>query len=212
MEAVLVNWDKIQTKTTYEDISIDFLSGSEAIVRTTEITAKIGGDGFYPDNRAKFRYTLHKEDGQWKIHNLEMLDLEILEPHKLFDHAIAVPDDVYAALRAVVEKQLKAANEEDLDAYMATMIYESEEQKEEVLEIIGSMFELFDAVSTLEKFAVVEYNGSDEAVLLLSIVQEVTIEDESVKGRTIMSGGARKVDGNWLLKAEMVSLSMEILE
>ena len=58
-----------------------------------------------------------------------------------------------------------------------------------------------DTITTLEKFAVVEYNGSDEALLLLAIEQELVAEDESSRFKAIIQGGAWKVDGNWLLDA-----------
>jgi len=200
-DMLLLDLERIQTKTTYEELVIDFLSDSEAIVRTTEITEKIGGDSFFVNNRAQYRYTLHKKDGHWKIYDLELLDAEIYNPYGLFDQAVTVPDDVSAALRSVLEKQFQATKDEDLDTIMAILYFEDEEEKYAVSEILQEQFELLDTTTILEKFAVVEYNGSDEAVLLLAIEQETVAGDESSKFRAIIQGGAWKVDGNWLLDA-----------
>ena len=200
-DSLLIDLERIQTKTTFEELDIDFLSDSEAIVRTTEITEKIGGDSFYLNNRAQYRYTLHKKDGQWNIYDLELLDAEIYNPYGLFDQAVTVPDDVSAALLSALEKQIQATKEEDLDAVMSTLYFEDEEEKYAVSEILQAQFELMDTITTLEKFAVVEYNGSDEALLLLAIEQELVAEDESSRFKAIIQGGAWKVDGNWLLDA-----------
>lgn len=108
-------------------------------------------------------------------------------------------------LRRVVIENLRAAEEEDLEAYMATLdesapSYESSER------MMGQTFRLYDIRYQLDSFRVVEVSG-DEAVI------EVVQTTMKVKGPAFRNNKIRarhrlvKTDGKWkFLSSELISV------
>ena len=99
-----------------------------------------------------------------------------------------------------------------MEAYLETATFKSEEEKEWLVEELQASFDRMDIIMTLEKWAVVEYNGSDEATLLASLAAEVSTGIAPFKTRTIVSVGARKIDGKWLLEPLMYRRQLEFPE
>jgi len=203
-------WERVHTKTTFEEIVIESITDSEAVVRVKGKTVKVGG-AFFVENRAEVLYTLRKENGQWKIHNEEVLNKIPLDPHKLFDQAINVPEEVRAGLLEMIETLIQAISEENLDAVLATMVFESEEQKQLTAASYQTLFDQADASETLEKWAVVDYDGSGRATILATLVIEADTGVIQFKSRTIILADARLIDGKWFLEPDFGNLHTESL-
>jgi len=211
VEWLASDYEKVRTKTTFEELVIESISDTEAVVRVKEVAVKISG-GFFPDHQAELRYLLHKEDGQWKIHDYEVLDEALLDPDGLFDQAVEVPDEVESGLAAMLQAQYQAANEENVEAYTEMFIYESEEAKEASKARLRALAEQWDAVFSLDRWAIVEFNGSDEAAIVFSEIREVKTEDGPYKSKFIYLAYVKKIDGKWLMESGIYELYHETIE
>jgi hypothetical protein len=204
-----VDWTKIKTRTIYTEKIIESYMDKVAVVKVKDETQKVSGE-FFPPNRSEARYTLHKDaSGQWKIYDIELLSLEIIHPEKLFDQAVELPEADKTEIKSLIDTQLKANNEENLDAYLATMTFDSETQKQEAAKQLQSIFDQIDAVTTLDQWAPVEYNGSDKGSILLSMIAEVKANGTTVKVKTILQNEIVKKDGKWLMTSNGNVLSSE---
>ncbi|MFC5470183.1 stalk domain-containing protein [Cohnella suwonensis] len=208
-EQVKKTWSSAKTKTTYEAKYLESYSDTVAIVALIENTTKISG-GFFPDNRSETRYTLHKaKDGSWKIYDVEVSYVQYTNLPGLFKQTADVPEAEKATIGAAFENQVKAFNAKDADGYIATL---SEVADKDALK--ASLTELFQNGSikaTVEQWAVVEYDGSSHAKLLVSLLSESDIGGVQSSTRSILLNGVVKVEGKWLLDVDAVVLTDENL-
>ncbi|MFC4600654.1 stalk domain-containing protein [Cohnella hongkongensis] len=209
-DEVRANFENTRTKTTINELKIVSFSPREAVVLALEDSKKVSGK-FYPDNLAQVRYTLHKESDGWKIYNVEVLGLEYTNIPGLFDQQATMPEADKSAIGQAFEDQVKATNEKDAEAYVATLADFPE--KEQLKEQLSSVFGAMTFRVTSEKWTVVDYDGEKEtASLLVQMITETEAEGQSQKSRSVVLNDAVKVDGKWLLQAEAIVLSNEPLQ
>lgn len=202
-------WKKTRTKSTIHDKFIQSYTGKEAKVSVNDETVKLSG-GFFPDNKAETIYTLHKDaNGQWKIFDIETIGVEFTNVPALFDQGVIIPVSDKAGIETVLNEQLKAANEENLDRYLATLA--DFPQKAEAKAAIEELFKTTAIKSTLNKFTIVEYDGAGKATLLISLTSEIQADGTTTRIRSIFTNEAEKVEGRWLLRPEMSGLQQETL-
>jgi ABC-type molybdenum transport system ATPase subunit/photorepair protein PhrA len=96
-----------------------------------------------------------------------------------------------------------------VDAYMATLA--DFPDKETVRKSLEDFFKTATLNVTIEKWTIVEYNGSDKASLLASLITEVDANGTKTKVRGVILNEAVKVGDKWLLNADAASLSNEQL-
>lgn len=206
---VIERWKTSRTKTKIEQLAIQSYSETEAVAILIEDTSKVSGD-FFPDNLSKTRYTLHKDaDGSWKIYNIEVLAQQLTNIPGLFEQKVSIPDADKSAIDKVFVDQAQAANERNVDAYLATMVDFA--GKDQLKKTITQIFETTKLKITTENSAIVQYNGSDTALLLISTLTESENNGVKVKTRAIILNEAKKVEGKWLLQAEASILYNEQL-
>jgi hypothetical protein len=209
VKSVQEQWIKVQTKTVVENKYIESYADNVAVVVSIENTTKVGG-AFFPDNKSKNRYTLHKgADGMWKIYNVDVLDVEYTNIPGLFTQNATLPETDKAAIGQTLEDQTKAANAKNVDAYMATLA--DFPDKETVKKSLEDFFKTATINVTTEKWTIVEYNGSDKATLLASLITEVEAGETKTKVRGIVLNEAVKVGDKWLLSVNAANLSNEQL-
>jgi len=188
-----------KTKTKIEQLALQSYSDTEAVVILIEDTSKVSG-GFFPDNLSKTRYTLHKNaDGSWGIYSIEVLAQQLTNIPGLFEQKVSIPDADKAAIDKVFADQAQAANERNVDAYLATMVDFS--GKDQLKTTITQIFEKTKLKITTENSAIVQYNGSDTAMLLISTLTGSETDGVTTKTRAIILNEAKKIDGKWLLQA-----------
>lgn len=211
LDEVRANFEQAQTKTQIAELKIQSFSQREAVVLVIEDTKKISG-GFYPDNLAQVRYTLHKDSANgWKIYNVEVLGLEYTNIPGLFEQQATLPEADKAAIGQVFEDQVKAANEKNAEAYVATLADFPE--KELLKEQLAQMFETTTLNVTSEQVTIVDFDAKQgTASLLVKMVSETGIGGQTFKSRSVVLNDAVKVDGKWLLQAEAIILSSEDLQ
>jgi ketosteroid isomerase-like protein len=202
-------WKTTKTKTVFVQKLMESYSDTVATVNVIDETTKVSG-GFFPNNKSQARYTLHKgTDGSWKIYKYELLAIEFTNVPELFDQAVTLPDAEKTAIGKVLNDQLTATNEENVDAYLATLVDFTE--KEALKKELQNLFDTATLTTTVEKWTVVAYNGSDKATLLASILTEVDANGTKVKVHGVVVNEAQKVNGKWLLSAQAASLLNEKL-
>jgi hypothetical protein len=202
---------KVQTKTTFVEKRIASYSKDQAVLLTTEDTVKVGG-GFFADNVSDVKYTLVPgADGEWKIRQIEVLNAQYRNVGELFSQAVSVPDSVKSDLQNILNAQIEAMKKEDVDAYLATMTFENDDQKTAMKTQLQQLFAAADSGTSVEKWAVVDYDEAGKATLLFTLVSEVRIGTQTVKTRVVMTNGVEKIDGKWLFNTNGVQLSAEQL-
>jgi hypothetical protein len=190
---LLQQWNKTETKTTFLGTFIDWYSDTEVILLVKNHVKKISG-GFYPENYSTIRYTLHPENGEWKIYEIEILKEQFVYLEKLFDQAVEVPTEVKSEIEAALTAQTKALNSDDIDAYSSWNFYDDEIVRETYLSLLPLVLE--DNSNTLiEEWAIVDYVATDHATILISLVQDEEIMQGKV--RKLYSQGMQKVEGKW---------------
>ncbi|MBB6636089.1 copper amine oxidase N-terminal domain-containing protein [Cohnella thailandensis] len=211
-EQLAANWERVQTKTTILEKAIVSYSAEQAVLETLEENVKTGGKGFAPNYQGKFLYTLQPDaNGEWKIYNLEMTDYKILNVADLFNQAADIPAEEAKALRAVLDAQIKATVDENIDAYMATMYFDDEDSKKASREQVQQVLDTTDSSLTVHKFAVVDYYDSNKATILFEATTEVKVSGQTIKVRATVLNDAEKRDGKWLLDPSAVQLESEQL-
>lgn len=157
LDEVRASFEKAKTKTNINEMKIQSFSAMKAVVLAIEDTKKLSG-GFYPDNIAQVRYTLHKDsEGAWKIYNVEVLGLDYTNIPGLFDQQAVLPEADKAAIGKAFEDQAKAANEKNVEAYVATLVDFPE--KEQLKDELAQLFEAATLNVKGERWTVVDYDG-----------------------------------------------------
>jgi len=211
LDDVRKNFESTKTKTKITEITIQSFGAKEAVVLAVEDTTKVSGK-FYPDNKAQIRYTLHKDAaGSWKIYNVEVLALEYTNVPGLFEQTATLPEADKAAIGKVYEDQVKAANEKNAEAYVATLAEFT--GKAELEDQLLEMFKTTTLNVKTDKWTIVDYDDkAGKASLLVSMVSETEMGGQKFKVRSIVLNEAVKVDGKWLLQAEAIILDSEQLQ
>lgn len=209
VKALQDEWKKTKTRTTFHKKMVEYYSDEEAVVRVYDETVKLSG-AFFPDNTTVTRYTFEKSaDGSWLIYAIEALSAEVKSVSGLFDQAVEIPDTEKNAIVATLGNQVKANNDEDVDAFLATLI--ASPLLEQVKQELDRMYAVIDSKAAVERSAIVGYDGSDQATLLATILTDVTVSGQQTKMRVTLTNEARKIDGKWLLAPETMTLHSEQL-
>lgn len=200
----------VRTKTTFANKKIESYSAQESVLVTTEDTVKVGGTGFALDNRLEMRYTLHPgADGSWKIYGLEAKLIAYTNVDELLASPAAAPATERAAIQAVVEAQVAATIKEDLDAYLATMYFDSAEAKQDVAEQLGQVFAATDSAPRLDELVVAAYDDTGKATVLLRLTTEIQSGGRTISISSVVANEAEKRDGHWLLSPAGIQLRVQ---
>jgi hypothetical protein len=205
---LLQQWNKTETKTTFLGTFIDWYSDTEVILLVKNHVIKISG-GFYPENYSTIRYTLHPENGEWKIYEIEILKEQFVYLEKLFDQAIDVPSEVKSEIEAALTAQTKALNSDDIDAYSSLNFFDDDNVEQSYLSLLPLIMD-DNSNTTIEEWAVVDYVAPDQATILISLIQDEDIMQGKV--RKLYSQGMQKVDGKWRFLLNRSVYSAELVK
>ncbi|WP_158629929.1 copper amine oxidase N-terminal domain-containing protein [Cohnella sp. AR92] len=212
-ESLAEQWDRVQTKTTILNRKIVSYSAQEAVLETVEKNEKTGGEGFSPDYQATFDYTLRADtNGDWRIYSFSVSNYLFTNIPELLNQPADIPKEEEKALRDLLDKQMKAALDEDIDAYMNTMYFDDEATKKLAREQVQKTFQAIDNNTAIGKFVVVDYYGSNKATFIFEATTEVKAAGQTVKARIYMMNAAEKRDGQWLLDPHALAMASEPLE
>lgn len=201
--------ERVKTKTAILKKRIASYSDTEATLITTEDNVKVSG-GYFANNVSDVKYTLRPDtDGQWKIYSLELLNIEYTNIDDLFDQAVSVPDDVRAGIEKVLSDQVIATKSEDIEAYLATINFEDEKQKEAAKQQLQQVFAATDSTPEFDRWSIVDYNNKDQATVVLSLSSEVKTGGRMVHTKVVMANDFIEINGQWLFSPNTIVLSAE---
>lgn len=164
-----------KTETQSKLISILDWKPGQAVISARMVTKKISGDGFYLDNSSDYSLTLTQDvSGNWKIFMLEPAGaVQYLDIETVLSKEATVPEEDKQKLLAVIDKQFKAHNEEDIEAYRATMDPQYP-GLDEAMEVLKQSFQLYDLTATVEKTQFIHFNGKEAAIRIIQTTKDST--------------------------------------
>nr|AYQ75085.1 hypothetical protein EAV92_22535 [Cohnella candidum] len=190
-------FSQVQIRTTYVSRKIPTLTQTEAVVATTEEIRKAGGAIFFPDRRDRYEYHLRKDaSGTWKVDYIAQVSSDWLDVNGMWSQEVQAPDEDKQAVAALLNAQLQAINDKDFDAYAATYVPSAPGAAEELADL-KDLQASYRMSAKVERTAIVEYSG-DQALLLASMLLDVTQDGETRSGRSLILIPVTKKDGKWL--------------
>ena len=189
-------YDLSVTIDSYKLISID---GNTAVVEIEMTTKKIRGPEF-KDNQIKQRNNLKKIDGKWYIVSSEILSVNLLNEEETADEnkKVAVDPDEEAAIRACIEKNIQATQDEDFDALWETVKPANAQVKKQTEAVMKMLFETYDLSYKLDSFKLTSYNGDNATV-------EIVLTTKKIRGPEFKNNQSKsehylkKIDGKWYI-------------
>ncbi|MBQ2622075.1 MAG: hypothetical protein IJF84_12110 [Thermoguttaceae bacterium] len=196
LKIVFERYDLSVTIDSYKLISID---GDSAVVEIKMTTKKIRGPEF-KDNQIKQRNNLKKIDGKWYIVSSEILSVNLLNEEETADEnkKLAVDPDEEAAIRACVEKNIQATQDEDFDAFWETCKPTSALVKKQTEAVMKILFKTYDLSYKLDSFKLTSYNGDSATV-------EIVLTTKKIRGPEFKNNQSKsehylkKIDGKWYI-------------
>lgn len=165
-EQLEANDDQVKTKTTSTLTDILDWQSDSAVIEIVQLSEKVS-DGFYLDNNTLLQIQLKRgADKQWKLYMLAPQGMEYINTDEAVSKEADVPADAKASILSVIDKQMQASNDEDLDAYMATLD-RSLPQFDQVKAVTKQVFDTYDFKFTLELARIVDYSESEAHVYLV---------------------------------------------
>ena len=196
LSIVFATYDLSVTLDSYKLISID---GNNAVVEIEMTTKKIRGPEF-KDNQIKQRNNLKKIDGKWYIVSSEILSVNLLNEEETADEnkKLAVDPDEEAAIRACVEKNIQATQDEDFDALWETVKPANAQIKKQTEAVMKILFETYDLSYKLDSFKLTSYNGDSATVEVVMTTKKIS-GPEFKNNQSKSEHSLKKIDGKWYI-------------
>lgn len=163
---------KLRTTTTLKQVAE--WKNDSAIVDVTQLTEKIGGDGFYLDNSSVGEiYFVRGQDNHLRIYDMTLLEpAQYVNTDKVLKQEAQVPADVKSQILQVLDKQTQAANQEDIDTYFSTIDSDSADLSE-LKVAFQQVFESYDLKYTNEEVRIVNYSDTQAIVYLVQKIERL---------------------------------------
>ncbi|MBR5711766.1 MAG: hypothetical protein IKX40_13495 [Thermoguttaceae bacterium] len=196
MKVVFEKYDLSYKLDSYKLISID---GNTAVVEIEMTTKKIRGPEF-KDNQIKQRNNLKKIDGKWYIVSSEILSVNLLNEEETADEnkKVAVDPDEEAAIRACVEKNIQATQDEDFDALWETVKPANAQIKKQTEAVMKILFEIYDLSYKLDSFKLTSYDGDSATVEVVMTTKKIS-GPEFKNNLSKSEHSLKKIDGKWYI-------------
>lgn len=196
MDIVFATYDLSVTLDSYKLISID---GDAAVVEIKMTTKKIRGPEF-KDNQIKQRNSLKKIDGKWYIVSSEILSVDLLNEEETADEnkELAVDPDEEAAIRACIEKNIQATQDEDFDALWETVKPANAQVKKQTEAVMKMLFETYDLSYKIISYKLISFDGDSATVEVVMTTKKIR-GPEFKDNQTKCHHNLKKIDGKWYL-------------
>ena len=215
LKALFETYDFSVTLNSYKLISID---GGSAVVESVVTTQKIRGPEF-KDSRIKQNNHLKKIDGKWYIVRTDIKSYAFINEtadetfvKKQDEEAAAESKDVVvepgeeAAIRACIEKNIQATQNEDLDAFWETSKPANAQIKEQTEAVMKILFETYDLSYTIDSYKLTSYHGDSASVEVVMTTKKISgpeFNDNQIKSQHDL----KKIDGKWyLVNSQMLDI------
>ncbi|WP_164779717.1 copper amine oxidase N-terminal domain-containing protein [Paenibacillus kobensis] len=189
--------DGVKTKSTSTLTKVLDWQGNTAVIEVEELTEKVSG-GFYLDNQSVMHMQLKRgADHQWKLEIIAPQGIQYLNIDKTVSQEADVPADVKAAILSVIDKQIKATNDEDLVAYKATLD-PSTPGLDEGLAQVQQTFDAYDVKVTLETARIVEYTESKATVYIVQTNESLKGNEYPNNRASMIATFVKTASGDWV--------------
>ena len=204
-------------KMAFENYDFSFKIESYKLIKSNDenahvvvvvVTKKIRGSEF-KDNRSKSQYFLKKFDGCWYIVKAETLSVEYLESSSADNQEQNRPQNINqsdaASIRKCIEDNLKATDNEDIDAFWATCNPAvPRQEKEQMIALMKSMFEAYDLSREIESYKLLKSDNKNALVEVVQITKKIR-GPKYQDNRTRNLHYLQKIDGKWyIIKTEVM--------
>ncbi|MCQ6562495.1 stalk domain-containing protein [Paenibacillus mendelii] len=189
----------VVTVTTFDSFEVEDWKQNEAGVWFNAVTKKSGSEGFYLDRLEETYAVVHRAaDGSWKLYDIQTTDAVYLNAEEVVKQEANVPDAEKTAILGAMEANLKAMNDEDANALVATF-NPSSPYVDYLKDIYVDFFADYDLKFTNEKVSIVYYKDSTAYVYVVQKM-EVIEGDDFVDDRSYMVFKVTKDKaGKWLI-------------
>lgn len=155
-------------KNTIESLKVLSVTGNEATAYTVEKAVRTGGY-YTPDEQYEYLYTLIRQDGAWKISEMELQESSVLLTREQGMKPAVLPQGDQTAIKDTLSKYYQGMNDRNADAVLASMTSYGAEVDDSYKEELRDHFETYDlsyAVSSSNVF----YYAADEAAVYADVV------------------------------------------
>lgn len=186
----------------YEILEHDFVSVSEdeVVIDVIQSTEAADEETQFDDNISEIRHTLRPEDGEWKIYETEVRNMEPTGGEATGE----VDEDIAEEALDVLYENLDYANDADLDGYLKAIPEEAQEETK------AGMEELFAEVDI--EFGMLDYEvvvATEDEVQIYVLQTTVAKEETDLMDDNIseMLHTLNKEDGEWkIFSTEIVNM------
>jgi hypothetical protein len=199
---------KASVETSFFEQRVESYTDQIAEVFTIEQGARVGG-GFFPTTKLQVHYTLHLDaNGAWKIYDRKVEKQEYIDLMGAFKQEVTASAADKTAIGDIFMAQLKASNDENVDAYMATL---ANSGNVAVKQSIENLFKSTDRTNKVETWAIVEHTDN-AAKIYASVITDSQSNGTTTSTRNYVVNDLVKVDGKWLLSDKADNLFMETVK
>lgn len=188
-----------QTKVVeYEFVTLDQRYG-DAFVETVEDTHRTGGV-YSPDMLNQVMYTLVKENGIWKLDDLEVKDTQYKLPDDALTKAVNVPGAEDSKIKDTINLFTKYTTDKNMDGIIP--LADPSILAEDFKEGIQSYFEYIEELGMSPKFSdpkIIYYSDKEAAVYFEEIYTNPDTKAELITGNVFVLN--KSSEGKWLIIA-----------
>ncbi|MEK4004553.1 stalk domain-containing protein [Paenibacillus sp. FSL H3-0333] len=162
-------------KNTIESLKVLSVTGNEATVYTVEKAVRTGGY-YTPDEQYEYLYTLIRQDGAWKISEMELQESSVLLTREQGMKPAVLPQGDQTGIKDTLSKYYQGMNARNADAVLAVMTSYDKEEDDSYKEELRDYFKTYDlsyAVSSSNVFYYTDYEAA--------VYTEVVITDGESK-------------------------------
>ncbi|WP_339250961.1 stalk domain-containing protein [Paenibacillus sp. FSL P2-0136] len=162
-------------KNTIESLKVLSVTGNEATVYTVEKAVRTGGY-YTPDEQYEYLYTLIRQDGAWKISEMELQESSVLLTREQGMKPAVLPQGDQTGIKDTLSKYYQGMNARNADAVLAVMTSYDKEEDDSYKEELRDYFKTYDLSYAVTSSNVFYYTDYEAAVYT-----EVVITDGESK-------------------------------
>ena len=186
--ALKLMFEKYDFSVTLDSYKLISINGDAAVVETEMTIKKIRGPEF-KDNRVKQRNALKKIDNKWYIVGTEIKGVVLINEEEASEEA---------AIRACIEKNIQATQDEDFDAFWETCKPANAQEKKQTETALHLLFKNYDLEYKIFSYNLTKYDGDTATV-------EVVMKTNKIRGSEFNNNQSKyeyslkKIDGKWYI-------------
>ncbi|WP_020616452.1 copper amine oxidase N-terminal domain-containing protein [Paenibacillus daejeonensis] len=162
--ALMEHVGRVEIESKYRFQHILTMTPTSTTILATNESVKVSG-GFYLNHESNLVLDLSRDSrgAEWKLNQLTVLGSNYTHIEELLAVTPAVSAEEKAEIIGVLEEQIAASNDEDIERYEATFAPDTPELKEAIA-LSKAVFEQFDLLFELAEVQIIHYDGAEAYV------------------------------------------------